>query len=168
MALAARLAMSVVAATGRESAASVGRDSAADGNESFLSPAGCGAAFLSSGCSGAARDAPVRSGDRRPGLRCAASIASRSAADRVRRYPAAYTPSTAAELNATRLLPIFLFDALLPLGDAGRLFCFMTACIVRGEDRTHEAAAAADAPGDTAAPPVPNSAVSLSPPATRG
>ena len=44
------------------------------------------------------------------GLRPAACTANRSAAVLVRTYPAAYTASTAAELNATRLFATFLFE----------------------------------------------------------
>ena len=47
------------------------------------------------------------------GRRTAACSANRSAADRVRMYPAVYTASTAAELNATRLLATFLWEWLL-------------------------------------------------------
>jgi hypothetical protein len=47
------------------------------------------------------------------GRRTAACSANRSAADRVRMYPAVYTASTAAELSATRLLATFLWEWLL-------------------------------------------------------
>jgi hypothetical protein len=52
------------------------------------------------------------------GRRTAAWIAKRSAADFVRRYPAVYTASTVAELNATRLLATFLCE---PLSDTAAL-----------------------------------------------
>jgi len=46
------------------------------------------------------------------GRRAAACTANRSAADFVRRYPAVYTASTAAELSATRLFDTFLWEPL--------------------------------------------------------
>lgn len=52
------------------------------------------------------------------GRRTAAWTAKRSAADFVRRYPAVYTASTAAELSATRLLATFLCE---PLSDTAAL-----------------------------------------------
>jgi len=42
--------------------------------------------------------------------------ANRSAADFVRKYPAVYTASTAAELSATKLFDTFLWE---PLSDTG-------------------------------------------------
>jgi len=50
------------------------------------------------------------------GRRAMACNANRSAADFVRKYPAVYTASTAAELSATKLFDTFLWE---PLSDTG-------------------------------------------------
>jgi hypothetical protein len=93
--------------------------------------AGCALSVLSSAdCAPDAIGAAVRSGAGTAGLRWAASTVNRSAADRVRRYPAVYTASTAAELKVTRLFAIFLFETPPSLGAMDRLLSFISAANV--------------------------------------
>lgn len=59
-------------------------------------------------------------GATRTGRRSAVCSSNFCAADRVRAYPAAYTESTAAELTATRLFAIFLFDPRFDILNNGK------------------------------------------------
>jgi len=70
---------------------------------------------------GAAADEAARVAAGMAPFRWAAATARRSAADRVRRYPAAYTVRMAAELNATKLFAIFLFGPLALIGATPRI-----------------------------------------------